>query len=91
MQNLFMPYGNTKDADQSAHPCSLISVFVIHSLDSTIPVDVVLKVSRLRLASAAEQTSLSLMWLHTSEDYVAHIRCGWATSQENLSLGFVTR
>ena len=29
-----MPYANNKDADQPAHPGSLISTFVVHSLDS---------------------------------------------------------
>ena len=36
-QDLFMAYANNKDADQPAHPCSLISVFVIPSIDSIIP------------------------------------------------------
>ena len=31
-----MPYANNKDADQAAHLHSLISVFVIHYLDSII-------------------------------------------------------
>ena len=35
-----MPYANKKDADQSVHPCSLIGIFVIHSLDSLIPVGI---------------------------------------------------
>ena len=29
-----MPYANNKGADQPAHPCSLISTFVIRSLDN---------------------------------------------------------
>ena len=37
-ENLFMPYANNKDADQHAHPRSLISAFVVRSLDSIIPV-----------------------------------------------------
>ena len=32
----FMPYANNKDADQPVHPCSLISTFVVHCLDSII-------------------------------------------------------
>ena len=31
-----MPYVNNKGADQPAHPCSLISTFVVRSLDSII-------------------------------------------------------
>ena len=37
-ENLFMSYANNKDADQPAHPRSLISVFVIRCLASIIPV-----------------------------------------------------
>ena len=33
----FLPYANNKGADQPAHPRSLISAFVIHCLDSIIP------------------------------------------------------
>ena len=33
-ENLFLLYVNNKSADQPAHPCSLISVFVIRCLDS---------------------------------------------------------
>ena len=32
-----MPYANNKGADQPAHPRSLISTFVVHCLDSMIP------------------------------------------------------
>ena len=35
-KNLLMPYANNKDADQPAHPCSLISAFVVCCLDSII-------------------------------------------------------
>ena len=40
-ENLFMPCANNKDADQSTHPRSLISVFVIRFLDSIISIDAV--------------------------------------------------
>ena len=36
-ENLFLQYANNKGADQPAHPCSLISTFVVHCLDSIIP------------------------------------------------------
>ena len=35
-ENLFLPVANNKGADQPAHPCSLISTFVAHCLDSII-------------------------------------------------------
>ena len=37
LENLFMPYANNKGADQPEHPHSLISTFVVHCLDSIIP------------------------------------------------------
>ena len=49
-------YVNNQDTDQPAHLRSLISVFVIRCLDSSIPVFAMSKVSRLWLASVAEQT-----------------------------------
>ena len=58
-ENLFMPYANNKDADQPAHPCSLISIFVVRCLDSISLVSIV-AISCLYLASVAEQTGLSL-------------------------------
>ena len=42
-----MPFANNKDADQPAHPRSLISAFGVRSLDSIIFIDVMLKISRL--------------------------------------------
>ena len=41
-----MPYENNKGADQPAHPCSLISTFVVHCLGSMIWILVISKVSR---------------------------------------------
>ena len=55
-----MSYANNKGADQPAHPRSLISAFVVRCLDSIKPLVSVTKISSLRLASVAEQTSLSL-------------------------------
>ena len=39
-----MPDANNKDADQPADLRSLISIFVIHSLDCTIPIDTIPKI-----------------------------------------------
>ena len=36
-ENLFLPYANNKGADQTTHPRSLISTFVVRCLDSVIP------------------------------------------------------
>ena len=41
-----MAYANNKGADQSAHPCSLISIFVVCCLDSMICMLALSKVSR---------------------------------------------
>ena len=35
--NLLLPYGNNKGADEPAHLCSLISAFIVRCLDSIIP------------------------------------------------------
>ena len=45
-ENLFMPYANNKGADQPAHLRSLISTFVVHYLDSIIPLVSITKISR---------------------------------------------
>ena len=53
-----MSYANNKGADQPAHPCSLISAFVVRCLDSIISVDSIAEISRLQLASVAAQAGL---------------------------------
>ena len=60
-----MPYANSKDADQPAHPCNLIGAFVVHCLDSIIPLVSISKISSLYLASVAAQGGLCLTWLQT--------------------------
>ena len=45
-ENLFMPYGNNKGADQPAHPHSLISTFVVCCLDSILPLLAIAEISR---------------------------------------------
>ena len=61
-------YANNKGTDQPAHPRSPISAFVVHCLDSIISLDSIAEISRLQLASIAEQASLSLTWSETPED-----------------------
>ena len=41
------PYANNKGADHPAHPCSLISTYVVRCLDSIIPTLAKSKISRL--------------------------------------------
>ena len=67
-----MSYANNKGADQLAHPRSLISAFVVRCVDSVICLVSVIKISRLMLASVAEQASLSLTWSETPEDTFSH-------------------
>ena len=50
-----MSYANNKDADQPAHPRSLISAFVVRCLDSVMSLVSVTKISSLMLASVAEK------------------------------------
>ena len=61
-ENLFMPYANNKDADQTAHPRSLISAFVVHCLDNIVLLVSIPEISSLYLASMAARASLSLTW-----------------------------
>ena len=72
-----MSYANSKGADQPAHPRSLISTFVVRSLDSIISLVSISEISSLMLASVVEQASLSLTWSETPEDtfcrVVAHL------------------
>ena len=63
-----MPYANNKNADQPAHPHSLISTFVIRCLPSIISILAKCKISGLYLASVAEQAGLSHTWSQTPED-----------------------
>ena len=67
LENLFMPYVTNKGADQPAHSRSLISAFVVHCLDSIIPLVFISEISSLYLASVAEQTGLSLTWSQTAK------------------------
>ena len=67
-----MSYAKNKGADQTAHPRSLISTFVVRSLDSVMSLVSVAKISSLMLASVAEQASLSLTWSETPEDTFSH-------------------
>ena len=48
-------YANNKGADQPAHPCSVISAFVILSLESIIAKLATFKMSNLSLVSVVEQ------------------------------------
>ena len=60
-----MPHANNKGADQLAHPCSLISIFVVCCVDSIIPPVSVSEISSLHLTPEAEQADLSLPWWQT--------------------------
>ena len=57
-----MPYANNKGADEPAHPCSLVSTFVVHYFDSMICILAITKVSRFLLGSVADQAGLNLTW-----------------------------
>ena len=69
-----MSYANNKGADQPAHPCSLISAFVVRCLDSVMSLVSVTKISSLMLAPVAEQASLSLTGSETPKDKF-HFSC----------------
>ena len=52
-----MPYANNKDADQPAHPHSLISAFVVRCLDSNLPTVGLLSASGVHFANSENQYS----------------------------------
>ena len=54
-KNLTLFHMNNKGGDQPAHPHSLISAFVIHSLENTIDKLATCKISRFLLVYVAEQ------------------------------------
>ena len=54
-ENLLMPYSNNKSKDQSVHPHSLISIFVIRCLDSIRPITCISKIFKI-LASLCIHT-----------------------------------
>ena len=60
-----MPYAINKGTDQSAHPRSLISAFVVRCLDSIISLVSISETSSLYIASVAAQASLCLSWSET--------------------------
>ena len=60
----FMPYANYKDANQPAHPQSLIRGFIVRYLDSKIQIAA--------KSPLAEQVGLSCTWSQTPEDRFSH-------------------
>ena len=66
-----MSYTNNKDADQSAHPRSLISAFVVHNLNSITPtcISAISEISRIKLASVTEQAWCGSYDLGRRHDY----------------------
>ena len=65
-------FANKENTDQSAHPPSLISIFVICLLERTISILATSKIAFLLLVSVAEETDLSLAVSETPKTgYVA--------------------
>ena len=62
-----MPYANNKDADQPAHPRSLISAFIVHCLDNIIPLVSVSEISSFHIPSVAAQAGFCLTWSQTQK------------------------
>ena len=62
----------TTKAQISLRIRAVISAFVVRCLNSVMPLVTVIKISILKLASIAEQASLSLTWSETPEDTFSH-------------------
>ena len=67
-ENMFYAICEQQRRRWAAHPRHLISVFVVHYLDSIIPILAKSNISRLQLVSVAGQAVLSLAWLKTCKD-----------------------
>ena len=63
-----MPYANNIVPDQPAPPRSLISAFVVHCLNSIMPLLTIAEISSLQLVSVAEHDGLCLTWSQNPED-----------------------
>ena len=64
-----MLYANNKGADQPVHPRNLISAFVVHCLDSIIPLVSISEISSFYLASVAAQAGLSTLVANPEERF----------------------
>ena len=64
-ENLNLLLANNKDTDQSAHPRSLICIFVIRYLESLLAKLAPCKISVFLLVAVAEQAGLSLVLSQT--------------------------
>ena len=78
-ENLFMPYVNNKGADQPAHPCSLISAFIVRCLGSITPNCYIRNFKTLASLCLSEQAGLSHIWLQTLKTafLVTWLNCIW--------------
>ena len=65
MRKPVMSCMNNEGTDQPVYPHSLISAFVVHCLDSMIPLVSISEISSLCQASVAAQAGSSLPWLQT--------------------------
>ena len=63
---------NKKGAEQPANPHSLINTFVVHWLDSVIPILAKFKISRLQLMSVTDLAGLSLTRAQPPRDRFSH-------------------
>ena len=79
-----MLYANNKGADEPAHPRSLISAFVVHCLDSMIPLVSISEISNLYLVPVAAQAGLCLTWPQTPKTgfLVTTLKCNTFTYSE---------
>ena len=72
-ENLILMHAKNKGADQSAHPRSLISTFVIRYLYSTMIQLPPCKISIFELVSVAELNGLGLTWSEAQKTGFSHV------------------
>ena len=90
MRKPILQYANNKGADQPAHPCSLISAFVVCCLDNIISLLAISEISSLYLASVSEQACLSLTWSQTPKSgfLVTRLKFSLVFSQTGIGIQF---
>ena len=68
-----MGFANNKGTDQTAHLRSLISAFVVRSLESITTKLATSKILIFQLVSVAEQAGLGKTWSETLKDRFFHV------------------
>ena len=84
-------FANNTGADQSAHPCSLISAFVIHFVESIISELATSEISCFYLVSVAEETCLKLALSETPKTGFLALRPNYGGLKDSIIINALGR